>query len=234
MQLPYFYENSIDFSQDVIQLSEETSKHCVQVLRMNVGAKLQLTDGKGKLSTAEIIEAHRKHTSVRILESIYTQPNQEKCTIAMALLKNNSRYEWFLEKVTELGVDRIIPLLTEHTEKTNFRWDRMNGILIAAMIQSRQTYLPILEEPQKIEQVLQTEKHEQCLIAHCEDRPKSMLSKIKISQDTFIIIGPEGDFSGTEIDLAEKQNYAAVSLGNTRLRTETAGVIAATILKLNF
>lgn len=233
MQLPFFYEPTIQSGDKIIPLSEETSKHCIQVLRMKVGDLLLLTDGKGLLATAAISEANKKHAFATVQSIELKAPQSAQCTVGMALLKNSNRYEWFLEKATELGVSKIIPLITEHTEKDKFRWDRMNGILIAAMLQSQQYYLPILESPQSFEAVLETEKHVQQLLAHCEDRPKTALTDIKMAEDTIILIGPEGDFSTPEIDLALSKSYVAVSLGKTRLRTETAGVVAATIVKLN-
>src|SRR6187399_1833673 len=141
MNLPYFYEENIQ--EPVHTLSEETSRHCVQVLRMTNGEQLQLTDGKGNLFFATISDANKKHCRV-IVDNLRRQPDTEpgrkKISVAISLLKNPSRFEWFLEKAAEIGVSEIIPLICEHTEKENFRYERMNNILISAMLQSRQTW----------------------------------------------------------------------------------------------
>lgn len=236
MALPFFYIESFDASQQLLTLNEETSKHVVQVLRMQVGEQLNLTDGKGNLLTASITEAHKKHCVVRIQAASYTPQTDGRVTIAVSLVKNASRFEWFLEKATEIGITEIIPLLCERTERQHFRYDRMNGILISAMLQSQQTWLPMLHEPLKFEH-LKTHKFEHAvkLIAHCEETErkslKKMMSEIE-GTDSIILIGPEGDFTSAEIDTAIAEGYKPVMLGETRLRTETAAVVAATLLKI--
>src|SRR6202008_2255087 len=130
-------------------LNEETSKHVVQVLRMQNGEQLNLTDGKGNLFTAAIIDNNKRGCVVKVLTNNQQPSTTNKISIAISLLKNTNRFEWFLEKATELGVNEIIPLLCDRTERTNFRHDRMNGILISAMLQSQQCWLPVLHEPIK-------------------------------------------------------------------------------------
>ena len=149
MTLPFFYINEYNTSQKEIVLDEDTSRHVVQVLRMREGEKLNLTDGKGSLIIAEVIDAHKKHCSVKIIDTQHTTQDSRKVTIAISLLKNTSRFEWFLEKATEIGVSAIVPLICERTEKQKFRYDRMKGICISAMLQSKQTWLPILHEPKQ-------------------------------------------------------------------------------------
>ena len=144
MAFPFFYINEYNSSQKEIVLDEDTSRHMVQVLRMKEGEKLNLTDGKGNLITAEIIDDHKKHCSVKIIDSQFTTHDSRKITIAISLLKNTNRFEWFLEKATEIGVNEIIPLICERTEKQKFRYDRMKGICISAMLQSQQCWLPVL------------------------------------------------------------------------------------------
>ncbi|MFT3902018.1 MAG: RsmE family RNA methyltransferase [Niabella sp.] len=233
MQLPYFYINEYDADHTVLSLNEDTSRHIAQVLRMANGAQLHLTDGKGHLLTATIIEAHKKHCTVQITSSTFTPRTEKQVFIAISLLKNNNRFEWFLEKATEMSVSGIIPLLCHRTEKEKFRLDRLRQITISAMLQSRQTWLPTMTEAISFEKLIQdqTFQHHQKLIAHCEEgQPKTSLKEIPTAAETIILIGPEGDFTTEEIQQALQTGYRPVSLGNTRLRTETAGVVAAALL----
>ncbi len=233
MALPFFYIESFDASQQLITLNEETSKHVVQVLRMKEGEQLNLTDGRGNLLTAAISDAHKKHCVVKIQAASFSPQAARKTTIAVSLVKNASRFEWFLEKATEIGVTEIIPLLCERTERQHFRYDRMKGILVSAMLQSQQTWLPLLHEPVKFEHLKMKEfENSLKLIAHCEETERNSLSNFQIDQfsNRVILIGPEGDFTTTEINDALAAGYKPVMLGETRLRTETAAVVAATLL----
>ena len=230
MQLPYFYQKDIDTSKTQIVLSEETSKHCVQVLRMKAGEQLQLTNGIGDLLTAEIIVADKRNSIVKIIQTSNYQPQTKKVSIAISILKNASRFEWFLEKATEIGITEIIPIISKRTERQHFRFDRMNSILIAAMLQSQQTFLPLLHEPISYNEIFTSSNYQTKLIAHCEEDKKTSLKEINLSNSTQILIGPEGDFTPEEITLALQNNYLPVTLGSTRLRTETAGIVAASLL----
>ncbi len=230
MTIPYFYEKNILNNASHFILSEETSRHCVQVLRMKIGEKLHLTDGKGNLFTASIAEADKKNCAVKIESSNYTKEKEKKICIAVSLIKNTTRFEWFLEKATEIGVTEIIPLLCSRTERQHFRFDRMNNILIAAMLQSQQTWLPVLQMPTSLQIVIDQSSYIQKLIAHCEEDEKKTLGQLKIENRVQMLIGPEGDFTSDEIKSAIQKNYLPVSLGNTRLRTETAGITAAALL----
>jgi 16S rRNA (uracil1498-N3)-methyltransferase len=214
-------------------LDEDTSKHIVQVLRMQNKAQLQLTNGRGDLFTAEITDSNRKKCVVRILKIDHLKRSTNNTTLAISLIKNNHRFEWFLEKATEIGVFQIVPLVCERTEKTAFKFDRMKNILISAMLQSQQSWLPILLEPIKlagfVNQVGPINKY----IAHCENsEAKIQLHTCQPFTDSVILIGPEGDFTIDEISIALQNNFIPVALGNTRLRTETAGVVAATLLAM--
>jgi 16S rRNA (uracil1498-N3)-methyltransferase len=158
-----------------------------------------------------------------------------KVSIAISLVKSPARFEWFLEKATELGVSEIVPIICERTERQHFRYERMKAILVSAMLQSQQVWLPVLKEPIKFETLVREESmpNERVkLIAHCEDSTKQQLSSLKIGKtsDSIILIGPEGDFTSKEIEHALEHNYLPVALGETRLRTETAGVAAAVLL----
>jgi 16S rRNA (uracil1498-N3)-methyltransferase len=236
MALPFFYIESFDASQQLITLNEETSKHVVQVLRMKLGEQLNLTDGKGSLLTAVISDAHKKHCVVQVRSVSFQPQAARKTTIAISLVKNANRFEWFLEKATEIGVTEIIPLLCERTERQHFRYDRMKGIVVSAMLQSQQTWLPVLHEPMKFEHAIRLTPSSDGLlklIAHCEETEKNSVNKILgevEGSNTIILIGPEGDFTNEEINLAIAAEYKPVMLGETRLRTETAGVVAAALV----
>ena len=234
MALPFFYKEDLIASSTDVVLDEASSKHIVQVLRMQNGEQLQLTNGKGDLFTAEISDNNRKRCSVKMLQTTSHKPQAINITIAISPVKNNTRFEWFLEKVTEIGVTEIIPLICERTEKTAFKFERMKSILVSAMLQSQQTWLPVLHEPTKFNQLVQSSTQQQKFIAHCIDDAKRNLSDLnnKSLSSKIILIGPEGDFTADEVELALQNHFIAVSLGNTRLRTETAGIVAATLLQM--
>ena len=229
--LQFFYSEIIAANEMV--LNEETSKHVVQVLRMSNGAVLNITDGKGQLAKTIIIDDNRKKCKLKI-ESVQTiKPLQPEIAVAISLLKNTSRFEWFLEKATELGVNRIIPIICDRTSKSKFRRDRMTNILTSAMLQSQQCWLPILDEPIRFRECIDLNYYSQKLIAHCEHSNKQKLGTIlKENHSKLIMIGPEGDFTHEEIETALTENFVAVSLGDTRLRTETSGIVAATLIRL--
>lgn len=233
MALPFFYAEEIKTTTNQFVLNEDTSKHVVQVLRMPNGEQLQLTDGKGNLYTAEIIDDNRKRCSVKIQSFITRPAASKKISIAVSLIKNSTRFEWFLEKATEIGVSEIIPLICSRTEKQHFRHDRMKSILISAMLQSQQCWLPKMHEPVKFSTFVQQPSEGQQFIAHCEDdKPRNELISYLPFNAATILIGPEGDFSVDEIGLALNNNFKPVVLGETRLRTETAAVVAATLLRM--
>ena len=233
MELPYFYEKNF-YEKEHFILSEETAKHCVQVLRMKTGEKLNITDGTGNIFTSIITEIGKKNCVVKVEEKIFKPKPVKQISIAISLLKNAARFEWFLEKATEIGVAEIVPLICRRTERQHFRWDRMNKILISAMLQSQQAWLPQMPPPQAFRQYLLQFKNssssQKKLIAHCATGEKKTLKNFSSENNIQIFIGPEGDFTDDEILLALQNNFTAVSLGNTRLRTETAGIVAATIL----
>jgi len=231
MALPVFYIDTTA-THDVFNLNEETSKHIVQVLRMKQDDKLHLTDGKGSLLKASIVDAHKKACAVKVDSRSFKEANIKKLSIAISLLKNASRLEWFLEKATEIGVSEIIPMLCERTEKQHFRYDRMQNILVAAMIQSQQVWLPQLHQPTAFDKVISDSNYVDKLIAHCEEEKKEAVSAYSTSTSAIILIGPEGDFTPSEIEAALSVGFKPVTLGNARLRTETAGVVAATLLSI--
>ncbi|MDO9375225.1 MAG: RsmE family RNA methyltransferase [Ferruginibacter sp.] len=233
MALPFFYTEEALLSTGNMVLNEETSKHVAQVLRMQIGASLQLTDGKGRLMTATIIDNNKKKCLVQPAGEIIETKQPVQNTIAISLVKNAHRFEWFLEKATEIGIAKIIPLLCTRTEKQHFRFDRMQGILVSAMLQSQQCWLPALEEPLRFNEFIKRDIKEQKFIAHCEEDERNPL-RFHLKKDTgsLVCIGPEGDFTVDEIYNATRTGFLPVSLGDTRLRTETAGIVAATLLMI--
>jgi 16S rRNA (uracil1498-N3)-methyltransferase len=234
LPIPFFYTDPISTSDNIVVLNEENSKHIVQVLRMQNGKQIKLTDGFGNVFLAEITDAHKKKCTVKIVERTAQESPTSKVCIAVSPVKNNSRLEWFLEKATEIGVSEIVLLMCERTEKQNIRMDRLKGILISAMLQSQQVWLPILYEPKKYASYVKEVKTENKFIAHCEEDNKlslkSAISKLQTFSNSTLFIGPEGDFTTQEIALALENNFIPVALGNTRLRTETAALVAATLL----
>lgn len=227
--LPYFYNTSIDRDTKALTLDEATSKHCVQVLRMEDGDQLLLTNGKGVKATCTITMAQRKHCQVKVDEIVFTEARSVKLSVAIAFTKNNSRNEWFLEKATELGIEHIYPVITARTEKDKLKPERLEQILVSAMLQSQQVYLPQLHEAlsfKKFVAITDTDTSIQKMIAHCmegEDK-KGLLKIAEPGKDLLILIGPEGDFTSEEVSLCTQHSFVPVSLGDNRLRTETAAL----------
>lgn len=229
MSLPFFYLP--DLSEKTIVLDEENSKHIISVLRMATGEELLFTDGKGTKAKARIINDNRKKCIVEISSTQLIPQRKNTVSIGISLIKNISRFEWFLEKATEIGVGEIIPLICERTEKEKFRKDRLHQILISAMLQSQQCHMPLLQEPVAFNKAVEL-KFEQKFIAHCVDEKKNPLqNQIIAVSSTFIMIGPEGDFTSNEIEMAVNKSFIPVSLGENRLRTETAGIVAVVHLQ---
>jgi 16S rRNA (uracil1498-N3)-methyltransferase len=204
---------------------------------MQPGDQLRVTDGKGNWVQGRISGNHKKQCTVTIAEAGTVKKLPRKISIAISLLKNTSRFEWFLEKATEIGIDEVIPLICARTEKHQFRKERLQGIMQSAMLQSQQVWLPDLVDPEKFDKALSRTRglkdNAQKFIAHCNERENQLLgSKLDRSTDAIILIGPEGDFTADEIKLALSQGFISVSLGDTRLRTETAGIAAATLLRV--
>jgi len=221
--LPDFNEHSQE-----IQFDKEESRHMSKVLRLKEGQQIQLTNGKGLIATVEIVRADPKHTEGRLISSQIQPPPSPNLHIAIAPTKMNDRYEWFLEKATEIGINRITPIICEHSERKILKMDRMQKIVISAMKQSLRANLPLLDVPIKLADFLQElPKTDSRFIAHCSKGDKKPINEaFAQGTSTLILIGPEGDFSENEILNCEKQDFAPISLGNQRLRTETAGLVA--------
>jgi 16S rRNA (uracil1498-N3)-methyltransferase len=234
MQLPFFFEENLPVS-DEFNLTEETSRHIVQVLRMNEREELLVTNGKGETLKAFITSANKKRTGVKITGRTFLPRDGVKVSIAISPLKNKSRFEWFLEKATELGVSEIIPLICHRTENQHFNPGRMNNILVSAMVQSQQAWLPSLSKPVKFAGLVNSCSQPDRFIAHCLEGNKVHLGRESGEEaiqktDRLILIGPEGDFTKDEVEIAMQHNFIPVTLGDTRLRTETAGLVAAVLL----
>lgn len=230
-----FYAPELDL-QTHYQLTEEESTHCIKVLRMKIGDTLTLTNGAGLFLTGQIIVDHPKHCTLEIIErKLVPAPRNYRLHLAVAPTKNMTRYEWFLEKATEFGIDRITPLICHHSERVHLRHDRLERIIIAAAKQSLSAYVPHLDEPTSFDTFINSCDAQQKFIAYVDDNHQLELKHaVDAGQDVLILIGPEGDFSPTEIELALKAGFKAVSLGKSRLRTETAALAACmTVTLLN-
>ena len=217
-----------DIVSDLYQLSEEESKHCIRVLRLKLGDQVNLIDGVGGYYLAEIIEEHPKRTFLKVLSkhAEYGIRNHY-LHIAIAPTKNIDRFEWFLEKATEIGVDEITPIICDHSERKEIKLDRSNKIITSAIKQSLKAYHPILNQYTSFNQFISGASADVKYIAHCEELKKQDISQGFVPKQKYLIlIGPEGDFSTSEIDTALQKEYYPVSLGQSRLRTETAALQA--------
>lgn len=214
-------------------LNPEESRHASKVLRLKQGDRITVGDGKGHLFLGEVEEFEREVLKVSVLEEEIVKRPTSCVAVAISPTKNLNRFEWFLEKATELGVSEIIPLKTERTLRDRIKEDRSRKIILSAAKQSQRHFLPQLGPITSFEDIIRR-KDENKLIAHClEDIPRTPLSASDSEADTLILIGPEGDFTPKEIDRAEKAGFEGVILGSNRLRTETAGILAVALLQLS-
>ena len=223
-----------DVVSDTYNLNEEESKHCIKVLRLQQGTVLQLVDGKGGLYEAIIQDPHPKRTTLKIVKITrnYGKRNHH-IHIGLAPTKNIERIEWFLEKATEIGVDEITPLICDRSERKDLKIDRLNKVITSAVKQSIKAYHPQLNEPQRFKDFLITASSSHKYIAHCIDSEKTTLKhKIELNSDYLVIIGPEGDFTPLEVKEALNANFIPITLGDSRLRTETAALEAC--FEINF
>jgi len=225
MQL--FYNPTISKTDISFVFDKEESKHIIKVLRKKEGDILHVTNGLGFVFQTAITIASDTKCTVKIISFEEQERPTFRLHLAVAPTKMNERYEWFLEKATEIGIQEITPILCEHSERKVIKTDRFQKILESAMKQSLHYYLPKLNEPISFKDFLKKEHHGQKFIAHCEETDKKSLKKeLKVKEDVTLLIGPEGDFSVKEIQLALEHNFIPVSLGTTRLRTETAAIVA--------
>jgi 16S rRNA (uracil1498-N3)-methyltransferase len=222
-----------DINSDTYQLNEEESRHCIKVLRLNTGDQVQLIDGVGGFYTAEITSPHPKHTGLKVIQKqTEISKRNHYLHIAVAPTKNIDRFEWFLEKSTEIGIDEITPIICERSERKDVKIDRLNKIITSAIKQSLKAYHPKLNDPCSLKNFLSLPQGEK-FIAHCIEDDKSALSdKISRNGNYTILIGPEGDFSPQEVAGAISSGYIPITLGTSRLRTETAALEAC--FEINF
>jgi 16S rRNA (uracil1498-N3)-methyltransferase len=209
-------------------LPEPESQHCIRVLRRQKGDAIHVTDGKGHFFKAQIVDSHPKHCRVEILETV-RQPRlwEGRIEIALAPTKNMERTEWFAEKAAETGIDKIAFLRTRFSERKEMKIERITHILVSAMKQSIKASLPELQAMTDFEPFIKQDFKGQKFIAHCREGEKELLSKsLKKGENALVLIGPEGDFSEEEVALAESNGFHPVTLGKSRLRTETAALIA--------
>ena len=217
-----------DITSDLYTLNEEESKHCSKVLRLVVGDLVQLIDGKGGFYEGKIITIDKKHVQLTIVNSQteYGKRNHY-LHIAIAPTKNIDRFEWFLEKATEIGIDEITPILCDRSERKIIKEERLEKVITSAVKQSLTAYHPKLNNAVTFANLLKQNSNCEKLIAHCMDGEKSYLNQvIKPHQSYLILIGPEGDFTPNELETALHNGYKSITLGNTRLRTETAALAA--------
>ena len=219
-----FFTPNIDLTLESYSFNEVESKHMAKVLRKNIGDTLYLSNGKGQIITAKLSLVSPKSCVVKLLEIKDIPAPKTAIHMIVAPTKNISRFEWFLEKATELGVYKITPILCDRSERKHIKHERCEKIIHAALKQSLRAYLPILAPLTPLKEI---EIKEPAFMAHCEDSPKKSLKDVvKEQAECSILIGPEGDFSKAEIAWANEQNITAVHLGSNRLRTETAALAA--------
>lgn len=231
MQL--FYNSDIKQGDVTFFFDKEESKHIVKVLRKKEKDKIFITNGLGFLFESEIILASEKKCEVKITKETFQEPDNFYTHIAVAPTKMNDRLEWFLEKATEIGIHEITPIICDHSERKVYKIDRAEKIIQAAMKQSLHYYIPKINEPISFSQFLKLNIDGQKFIAHCEETDKkSFKNEVNKDKKVTILIGPEGDFSTKEINLAIENGFIPVTLGNTRLRTETAALVACHTIAL--
>ena len=225
MQL--FYNPTINEATETFSFDKEESKHIIKVLRKKDTDILQVTNGLGFLFTTEITLASDSKCTVKIISFAKAAESKFRLHLAVAPTKMNDRYEWFLEKATEIGIQEITPIICDHSERKVINNERFDKILLAAMKQANELYLPKLNPAITFKEFMTVQNDDVKMIAHCEETDKKTLkSVLKPNQNLTMLIGPEGDFSQKEIALALSNDYIPVSLGNTRLRTETAAIVA--------
>ncbi len=212
---------------DFAILNPEESHHAIKVLRLKEGANVAVTDGKGQWCEGTLLEAHEKGCLIKI-EKTEIQPKRKvRLHIAIAPTKNIDRMEWFLEKATECGIDEITPVFCANSERTIIKPERLQKVLVAAIKQSQRAYLPILNQAMQLGKFIEEPFDGKKLIGHCYSGDKLTLADaMAANRDTLFVIGPEGDFSGNEVTSAIARGFEPVSLGNYRLRTETAALVS--------
>jgi 16S rRNA (uracil1498-N3)-methyltransferase len=231
MQL--FYNPALEQGENLFSFNKEESKHIVKVLRKKEGDELYITNGRGYFFTAQILSADSNQCKASIISMQKRHPKMFRLHLAVAPTKSMDRYEWFLEKVTEIGVHEITPILCDRSERKTLKMERLQKVVQSAMKQSMRTFLPKINTPVSFTEFIEQEHNELMFIAHCEDEEKLDLKRcIAADKDVTILIGPEGDFSTKEIKEAYDKGFLPINLGEARLRTETAAIVACTAVAL--
>ena len=232
MQLFY----AADFTAPEYMLSEEESRHAVKVLRLVEGDTLHITDGAGNLYRCEVASAHQKHCLVRVVEHFEEfEKMPYRITMAVAPTKNIDRYEWFLEKATEIGVTEFVPIVSEHSERKVIKHEREEKVVTAAVKQSLKAYHPHFADITPFDKLVCKNFAGRKFIAHCGTAVKEksyLASTLRKGEDALILIGPEGDFSPEEVRLAVENGFEEITLGTQRFRTETAAVVAVNMVSI--
>ncbi len=223
-----------EFSPTNTVLNPEESKHCIRVLRHNKGDEITILNGNGTLFTAQIIDANPKACKLEILNQTIESERPFSLHMVVAPTKNIDRFEWFLEKATEIGIEQITPIICEHSERKIIKPERLEKVIIAATKQSLKSYKPILNPIISFKDFIAKDySNMHQFIAHCYNSPKELLkNSYSTNTNVIILIGPEGDFSEEEVKRAIENGFAPVSLGKARLRTETAAIMACTTINL--
>ncbi|MBL8001839.1 MAG: 16S rRNA (uracil(1498)-N(3))-methyltransferase [Flavobacteriales bacterium] len=222
-----------DLTHDAVALPEEEAHHAVHVLRVKAGERVVLVDGKGTVADAEIVGADKKGCTAHVHERRFIAAERKaRIHLAVAPTKQIDRFEWFLEKAVEVGVDRVTPLMTARTERTRLRTDRLLRVAVSAMKQSQRAWLPVIDEPTDLHVLLQRPLPAQRYFGWCEGTPRSFMACYAPSGDCLVLIGPEGDFTHAEAAQLTAGGFAPVGLGEARLRTETAALAACTWMSL--
>jgi 16S rRNA (uracil1498-N3)-methyltransferase len=225
MQL--FYNININETTENFSFDKEESKHIIKVLRKKDTDILYVTNGLGLLFKTEITLASDSKCTVKIISFEKSAPSKYHLHLAVAPTKMNDRYEWFLEKATEIGIHEITPIICDRSERKVINTERFDKIILTAMKQCNQLYLPKLNSAMTFKEFVKLKNEGLQLVAHCEETDKKTLKSVLVPNENItMLIGPEGDFSEKEIEAALENNYIPVSLGNTRLRTETAAIVA--------
>lgn len=224
-----FFRDNISGS--TIEFDKDQSRHCIKVLRLHKGSIIHITDGKGNLAEAVITDDSSQHclAEIRHRENKESDRDFNLC-LAIAPTKNHDRFEWFVEKATEIGVSEIVPLICEHSERKTVKHERLHNIAIAALKQSHHVFLPQISEPVMFGDFIKSQNSEQKFICTLELSKGHLKDMYKPYSDVIVLVGPEGDFTLDELKSSEQNGFTAVSLGTSRLRTETAGIVACSII----
>lgn len=222
-----------DLSSALIELPEEEAHHAVHVLRLAMGARVGLLDGRGTKAEAELMEVSKRRVLAQVVErTLHPAERSARIHLAVAPTKQMDRYEWFVEKAVEIGVDRITPLVTARTERAKLRSDRLERVAIAAMKQSQRTWLPTVDGLTTLTELLRSPLPTQRFFGWCDGDHAPLMQAYSSGSDALVLIGPEGDFTPEEAATLRSSGFTAVGLGAVRLRTETAALAACTWMSL--